>query len=324
MDALAYVDRAVAAGEVTAAMGSLLRAQVYYTFDHDDLLRDSLERIDAAATADWTPDERERWYFLRGRELQDRGLTAEALALFEQGTALAGGGSEIEVARLDALHRLGRITGEELEAAFGARVARAPDDFVVEGARAEMYLHRRDCAAALRCAQRVLELLPGDTYGLHLMGKLCFLQGRGADAVEYFERACEANPENPERLRFLIALYSIQGDVDRVLHVSQFACERYPRHPEFHEKLAHALLLSTPKEPARALAHARQAHALAPTSGPIAIVLAFCLAAAGQWHECAAVARAIRSSGVPETTFDFAVLEEQIREHVADYRDTTS
>ena len=69
---------------------------------------------DAAATADWTPDERERWYFLRGRELQARGLTAEALALFEQGIALACGGWEIEVARLHALHRLRRITDEEL------------------------------------------------------------------------------------------------------------------------------------------------------------------------------------------------------------------
>lgn len=312
-----YIDEGVAVGAIAAAEGALGRASRLIRPAHPEQDWPLLDAIDEATAVGWAAESRDELSLLRARRAEAGGDLAQALALAEQGITAAPEQMQLAVYRQELLYKLKRLTLDELARSFEAIVDQHPRHLVPMGALAELSIMRADHERAEALARRVLAIAPDDVYGLHLLGKIRFMQNRNDEAVEYLERASAADPENPDRLLLLMLLYDARNEAGRLLQVGRFAIERHPDNAVFRFKHAHALLLFTPRESADALAHARRACELEARNGEARVVLAFCLANVGRWAEAAPLVRQIRAEGVPVTTFDLDALEQQIRSRVS-------
>jgi len=126
--------------------------------------------------------------------------------------------------------------------------------------------HYKEAEVAL---QRALELNPSSWDALYLSARLCFAQGRFKEALDYFHRAGEVDPEDYQSLALATLIEVKLGEDALMQETARRGIERARRHLLQHpdDARAHymtAFMLHRMDEPERALEHAKLAEKLSP------------------------------------------------------------
>jgi tetratricopeptide (TPR) repeat protein len=157
-------------------------------------------------------------YTRRARETSDVRFYARAEDTLKQSFALAPG--NFEGLKAEAAIQLGRHEyGKALETATGLNKM-VPDDVAVYGYLVDANIELGNYKDAVRAAQWMLDLRPGNAPGLARAGYLRELHGNLSGALELTKLAYEATPppESEERARLLAQMAHIEllsGDISQ-------------------------------------------------------------------------------------------------------------
>jgi len=144
--------------------------------------------------------------------------------------------------------------------------------------------HYDEAEAALRSA---IKLDPSSWDALYLFARLCFARGRFDEALAYFLRAAEVDPEDYQSLALATLIEVKLGQQEQMQETARRGIERARRHLMQHpdDARAHymtAFMLHRLHEPERALEHAKLAEKLSPDDPGTQYNLACFYALAGE------------------------------------------
>ncbi|MGC2619092.1 MAG: tetratricopeptide repeat protein [Acidobacteriaceae bacterium] len=91
-------------------------------------------------------------------------------------------------------------------------VERQPDPVAFEGVQSSLEAGRKD--EALQKAQAIVSIYPNNTHANTMAGAVLLEMARPADAVAYFRKVVEAQPDDPHAHSLLLEAYAESGDKD--------------------------------------------------------------------------------------------------------------
>lgn len=158
-----------------------------------------------------------------------------------------------------------RKTGRQQEQDTAEADRAAPRNWVaqVNSEAALMHAKRGDLARAERDWQRALELDPDLTFAGDMLATLYARSGRKREAVELRKRACERTPDVPAGWYGLAQSEVEAGATEAAEQTLEKLLSLEPEHAGAFALLARIV---APRDPARALEHARRAVDLEPTA----------------------------------------------------------
>jgi serine/threonine protein kinase/Flp pilus assembly protein TadD len=135
------------------------------------------------------------------------------------------------------------------------------------------------------CARRAFELNPESAQGLSIMGQVAYRRGQAGEAVRLLNRACAAEPNNPDAMHQLAGAYLLGGRIGPMREVLTRLVELDPLTASNHCLLGLSYLFGG--EAAAALPSHRRAVELDPRSTICRVCDAVSLTAAGREAEAA-------------------------------------
>jgi tetratricopeptide (TPR) repeat protein len=135
------------------------------------------------------------------------------------------------------------------------------------------------------CARRAFELNPDSAHGLSILGQVAYRRGQAGEAVRLLNRACAADPNNPDAMHQLAGAYLLGGRIGPMREVLTRLVELDPLTPSNHCLLG--LSHSLGGDPAAALPSHRRAVELDPRSTICRACAAVALTAAGREADAA-------------------------------------
>jgi TolB-like protein/Tfp pilus assembly protein PilF len=103
------------------------------------------------------------------------------------------------------------------EQAAERAITLAPEAVNSLNATASLQLQRREWAAAEQTLQKALELAPADYTINNSFGAFLLSVGRPREAIEYFQRACRAEPLNVNPAEAIALSHEMMGEYDKAL-----------------------------------------------------------------------------------------------------------
>jgi tetratricopeptide (TPR) repeat protein len=102
--------------------------------------------------------------------------------------------------------------------------------------------------------EQLMRDFPDSDGSLVIMGNLCYRHGDVIKALEYWNRALQINPEQPNVYRSMALLYMKKGQFDDAVAQFRKALEIQPQLPDVYVNIGHSLMMSgRPKEAIEAL-----------------------------------------------------------------------
>jgi len=106
---------------------------------------------------------------------------------------------------------------EKSEQAANRAITLAPEAVNSLNAVAQLQLQRREWAAAEQTLQKALELAPADYTINNSFGAFLLSVGRPREAIEYYQRACRAEPLNVNPAEAIAMSHEMLGEYDKAL-----------------------------------------------------------------------------------------------------------
>ena len=135
------------------------------------------------------------------------------------------------------------------------------------------------------CARRAFELNPDSAHGLSIMGQVAYRRGQAGEAVRLLNRACAAEPNNPDAMHQLAGAYLLGGRIGPMREVLTRLVELDPLTASNHCLLGLSYLFGG--DAAGALPSHRRAVELDPRSTICRVCAAVAMTAAGREAEAA-------------------------------------
>jgi predicted O-linked N-acetylglucosamine transferase (SPINDLY family) len=160
----------------------------------------------------------------------DRGLALLERGTFEEALRILGRAARNNALDADAQHAYGLALHRTRQYAqaveqFGRADRLKPDRWEVHQNLSAAYHGLEDYDASYAEAMRVLELRPGYSHALYHLGDLHQVWGEMPEAVAYYDRALETDPQNPDIwLGKLFALDLIDGVTPEQALAARRAC----------------------------------------------------------------------------------------------------
>ncbi|MDH3467060.1 MAG: adenylate/guanylate cyclase domain-containing protein [Gammaproteobacteria bacterium] len=87
--------------------------------------------------------------------------------------------------------------------------------------------------SAVECLEKTIRLSPNDPwlqfYYAH-RGTAEFLLGRYDEAIEWYQKSLQRNPDLPNTLRMLISAYALKGDLEKASHIKAMVLKQNPNY----------------------------------------------------------------------------------------------